>query len=92
MGSPLSSTSVITRWAIVTYHHRTSTGWIVSIMGCTSTSTRTNLLVGFALPAKRYWEMLSGTTGEDARFTLWDGTEAVPPMKNESSTKKLTNY
>src|ERR1700745_2924384 len=39
MGSPLSSTSVMTRWVIVIYHHRTSTGWIVSIMGCESTST-----------------------------------------------------
>jgi hypothetical protein len=37
MGSPLSSTSVMTRWAIVIHHHRTSTGWIVSIMGCEST-------------------------------------------------------
>ena len=33
----LSSTSVITRWLIVIYHHRTSTGWIVSIMGCEMT-------------------------------------------------------
>jgi hypothetical protein len=31
-------TSVMTRWAIVIYHHRTSTGWIVSIMGCESTT------------------------------------------------------
>jgi hypothetical protein len=44
MGSPLSSTSVMTRWAIVIYHHRTSTGWIVSIMGCESTTTSTRTI------------------------------------------------